>query len=36
MVCESCGEKPKNTAKDFTKAVIEINNPEALVLLCCC
>mgnify|MGYP003300417121 CR=1 FL=1 len=33
MVCESCGEKPKNTAKDFTKAVIEINNPEALVLL---
>lgn len=33
MVCESCGEKPKNTAKDFTKAVIDINNPEALVLL---
>lgn len=33
MVCESCGEKPKNTAKDFTKAVIEINNPETLVLL---
>ena len=33
MVCKSCGEKPKNTAKDFTKAVIEINNPEALVLL---
>lgn len=32
MVCESCGEKPKNTAKDFTKAVIEINNPEKLVL----
>ena len=33
MVCGSCGEKPKNTAKDFTKAVIEINNPETLVLL---
>lgn len=33
MVCESCGEKPKNTAKDFTKAVIEINNPETLILL---
>lgn len=32
MVCESCGEKPKHTAKDFTKAVIEINNPETLVL----
>ena len=32
MVCESCGEKPKDTAKDFTKAVIEINNPETLVL----
>lgn len=32
MACESCGEKPKNTAKDFTKAVIEINNPETLVL----
>lgn len=32
MVCESCGEKPKDTAKDFTKAVIEIDNPETLVL----
>lgn len=32
MACESCGEKPKNTAKDFTKAVIEIDNPETLVL----
>jgi hypothetical protein len=29
----SCGEKPKNTAKDFTKAVIKIDNPESLVLL---
>lgn len=32
MVCESCGEKPKNMSKDFTKAVIEINNPEEIVL----
>ena len=33
MTCNACGEKPKDTAKDFTKAVIEINNPETLVLL---
>ena len=33
MACNTCGEKPKDTAKDFTKAVIEINNPETLVLL---
>ena len=32
MTCTACGEQPKNTAKDFTKAVIEINNPETLVL----
>lgn len=32
MTCETCGDKPKNPAKDFTKAVIEINNPETLVL----
>lgn len=32
MTCSACGEQPKNTAKDFTKAVIEINNPETLVL----
>lgn len=32
MTCSSCGEHPKNTSKDFTKAVIEINNPESLVL----
>ena len=32
MACGSCGEKPENTAKDFTKAVVEINNPEKLVL----
>lgn len=33
MTCESCGDKPKNTAKDFPRAVIEIDNPETLVLL---
>lgn len=33
MTCTACGDKPKNTAKDFTKAVIEIDNPESLVLL---
>ena len=33
MGCKSCGEKKKCTAKSFTKAVVEINNPEALVLL---
>ena len=34
MECNSCGiKKPKNDAKDFTKAVIEIDNPEQLVLL---
>ena len=33
MTCNACGEKPKDTAKDFTKAVVEINNPETLVLL---
>lgn len=33
MTCTACGEHPKeNTAKDFTKAVIEIDNPETLVL----
>lgn len=31
--CTACGDKLENTAKDFTKAVIEINNPETLVLL---
>lgn len=30
--CAACGEQPKNTAKDFTKAVIEINNPEEIIL----
>lgn len=33
MGCNSCGEQPKHTNKDFTKAVIEIHNPETLVLL---
>lgn len=34
MVCTSCGEHHKhNKNKDFTKAVIEINNPEAITLL---
>lgn len=34
MECKTCGnKKPKNDAKDFTKAVIEIDNPEQLVLL---
>ena len=34
MGCTTCGDKPdKKESKDFTKAVIEINNPEQLVLL---
>lgn len=33
MGCSTCEGQPKNTSKDFTKAVIEINNPEQLVLL---
>lgn len=36
MTCNACGEKPKkcgNCNKDFPRAVIEINNPETLVLL---
>lgn len=33
MTCSACGEKPVESSKDFTKAVIEINNPESLVLL---
>lgn len=33
MGCTSCGDKPTNTTKDFTRAVIEINNPETLILL---
>lgn len=33
MVCDACGDKPKNESKYFPKAVVEINNPESLVLL---
>lgn len=33
MTCSECGDKPKNTAKDFPKAVVEITSPETLVLL---
>lgn len=33
MTCNACGDKPKKTCNNFTKAVIEINNPETLVLL---
>lgn len=32
MACESCGERPKKANDNFTKAVIEINNPEQLIL----
>lgn len=33
MTCTACGEKPKKMNKGFPKAVVEINNPETLVLL---
>lgn len=33
MACESCGDKPKKCNKDFTKAVIEIDNPEQITLM---
>lgn len=33
MTCSSCGEKPKKHCSSFTKSVIEIHNPETLVLL---
>lgn len=33
MTCGACGEKPTHTTKDFTKAVIEIDNPEQIALL---
>lgn len=34
MTCPACGEKPKcNCTRDFPRAVIEIDNPEVLVLL---
>lgn len=33
MTCTSCGDKPKGSSKGFPRAVVEINNPESLVLL---
>lgn len=30
MACESCGDKPKKCNKEFTKAVIEIDNPPVI------
>lgn len=33
MTCNACGEKPKKTDREFTGPVIEINNPEQIVLL---
>ena len=33
MTCSACGGQPKNESKYFPKAVVEINNPESLVLL---
>ena len=32
MTCNECGKQLKNAAKDFPKAVVEISNPETLVL----
>ena len=32
MTCNACGDGPKKKDNSFTKAVIEINNPETLVL----
>lgn len=31
--CTACGDKPKHTTRAFPKAVVEINNPEQLVLM---
>ncbi len=35
MTCNTCGEHPKKTCgcKNCTKAVLEINNPEKIILL---
>ena len=33
MTCESCENKSKKVNKDFTRAVIEINNPEEQIVL---
>ena len=32
MTCNACGDGPKKKDNSFTKAVIEINNPETLIL----
>ena len=32
MTCSACGDGPKKKDNSFTKAVVEINNPETLVL----
>lgn len=33
MACNECGDKPVKKSCDFPRAVVEINNPEQLVLL---
>ena len=33
MTCSACGEQPKKIDRSFPKAVVEINNPEEIVLL---
>lgn len=33
MTCESCGDKPKKCNKDFTRTVVEIDNPEQITLM---
>lgn len=33
MTCESCGDKPKKCDEDFTRAVVEIDNPEQITLM---
>lgn len=33
MACESCGDKPKKCNKDFTRTVVEIDNPEQITLM---
>ena len=32
MTCNACGDGPKKKDHSFTKAVVEINNPETLIL----
>jgi hypothetical protein len=33
MTCKSCGDKPKKCDKDFTRTVVEIDNPEQITLM---